>query len=104
MNRKLARLLAVVFGLTLFFEVACLPLLTTFSLQVEKSMVAEGGELNELEDGEKGFDFLPFFTPADFLTFTEVVLFSESFAEVNSFDAAAIAHAPAFILHHSLRI
>lgn len=59
MNRNIGRLLAVVFGLTLFLEVACLPLISSMSLQVEKACVAELTELDE-EAAEKSFDLFQF--------------------------------------------
>jgi len=104
MNRKFARLLAVVFGFTLLFEVACLPLLSSFSLQVEKSMFAAGTELDELDEAEKGFDLLPCFKTQDFGGHSLVLIHSESSAANHSTQIALPAFEPAFIQFHSLRI
>ncbi len=104
MNRKFARLLAVVFGFTLFLEVACLPIVSSLSLQVEKSMFAAGTELDELEEAEKGLDLLPLFAADTFPSFSEVLVHGEFFAANHSTQPSLPAVEPTFIQFHSLRI
>jgi hypothetical protein len=107
MNRNFGRLLAVIFGLTLFFEVACLPLISTLALQVEKSVVAEFDEKNEKDenDAQRAFEFFTLVSSSSaFHSFEELSDSSKSTRESSSLDDLLASHEPAFIQFHSLRI
>jgi hypothetical protein len=103
-NRTLGRLLAALFGLTLFLEVACLPLVSTFALQVEKSLVAECNEQDEKE-AERTFEFFESFSPAVHHDFEELALHSAFNLPQRNAQMQAILHSePTFLMLRSLRL
>jgi hypothetical protein len=103
MNRKLGQLLAMIFGLTLFFEVACLPVVSTLALQVEKSVMAEVNELAD-KDLEKTIELFSFLAPVYFVTFSHLDAANDLQPQVVAWASETLDSAPAFILHHALRI
>ncbi len=103
MNRNLGRLLAVLFGLTLFFEVACLPLISSYALQVEKSMVAEVDILDDKE-AEKGLDLFHFTAPTYFTAYQSIANGVARRPAQQPLDAVVAHSVPTFIQLRSLRI
>jgi hypothetical protein len=103
MNRNLGRLLAVLFGLTLFFEVACLPLISSYALQVEKSMVAEVDVLDEKET-EKGLDLFQYCAPLYIVAYQVIADCVGQRPESHSPDALLASSIPVYLRHCSIRI
>ena len=104
-NRKLGKVIAVIFGLCLLFEVACLPLLTSFAIQFDKTVVAEVNSETDLETFEQrtleGIDFaslVPFkyFPLSKSLTQEQAIIRDQSRNPI-------LPH-PVFIHNHSFRV
>ncbi len=95
--------MAIFFSLTLFLEVACLPLISTFSLQVEKSMVAELDE-KEDNDAENPFEVFNFAHLLDHTLQYDFQAISKPNRELAFVAKALVPSEPAFIQYHSLRI
>ena len=63
--RTLGRMVALGFGLTLFLQVACLPWISAYATQVEKTILAEVDELGN-DESDKTIQQFQMFAPLVF--------------------------------------
>jgi hypothetical protein len=103
MNRRFGRLLVILFGLSMFLEVACLPLFTSFAFQFEKSIFAELADKEDEEKTESLGDFKVAFDNTD-EHFPDPILLSSKSSKDIVLDPNPGIMDHVFIKNHSLRL
>ena len=95
----------VVFGMTLFFEVACLPWISACAIHMEKTVISDGTELGEKES-EKDFHLDKVLLPLTWLALAVQLNFDTPQDDASSVPSPTTyaAKAPVFIVQRAIRI
>lgn len=103
-NKKIGSSLALLFGLVLLLEVACLPLLTSFAINFDKTVVAEMSEIDQEKIEQRTLSALDFVALVAFQVFPEVDILAANLVFHHDQVRENAIPQPIFILQRSIRV